>query len=1349
MGARDDAIARQKGFKNYYEYRNYLAQLQGYKNYNEQRKARKAAKAGNTALVKGTDRARFGIVEKPATRRAARQLAKAVPDGIASDGASMAVAWGFPRPSLAAHQDAFEEVYQHILETGEYRKQFGSMQGIAEKNNRALLAAQKRTLDSSLSSKDNLLGHVYRLGLQDGGATPEQITEVMRGLNADDDLLFRQEEFSYAVGKWATHIEERASQFDETYRKMGIYDASGKNEKKRFLKRARITAFKDRKGNQWQLESAEKFLTQKYLRETWELGFFRGLDFGNVAYVEVLDGPGCGVYNHNDPLKANGLVMTLEQARQHPSAHPFCVRRFVPTKNTPGNKRKSDDLQKMLEVPIEERIARAAEELSRGGGYAKAAVGVGAVAGVLGIATTEIAGRVLMGGTELAFEGTLADWMIEFVLQRAQLVMQKIQDLQARIISVFSQSAELKAMAKRLTDAAMDLRTQFPDFTQAQAEAYLAEQIHAEQLAWEMTGENVTSLATRRVIRKGAADELVTRKVVGDDWENWDKLHNLRVFASDRVEGGVKEVAELFEDQNIFIQALLNRVRPVGGKYGKFSLPKIDVREGAERATHRYARMTLNPNDMTHLHISARPNRDGTIRTVKNLRVNPNGLFRMGFTLDDRGVVTPNFSIVPKGPLRVYSKINRAPKEIKRREKIGEGVVRSWYEANPAAGRFNSMTTQVSLLTRWTDHADAMSVKFRLNLRQLGIYKAQHILEINPTKLRFMMAQEDWFTFVNYTINLRLKGFGLFDIKKSIRFDDRRLAITQLGLRNVDNDIRLLIDFYISSIRQAKEAGAVSTSGYITDAVRSLHDELKTSQRLDRLEELLQERGVYDQLANFRAFLDVHKGVLQSMADSELFEETREAVQATRTRIIEQRLEAARKAGIPPDAIRDDIGPAPDKFISWDMARWIYDMSQVEVQGRVNDLTNYLIAQRRQGVRPGEEIVGTVFRTPDPEDVRFFKEIMVERIEDVEEELLLKRPNLILAFLESDPKKIAKELGVKILDIQARKERLWDTSNKLLTTYTKLLPEKQREAMLLRLERMDMRREVFIPDGDYENTAGVLRWLGGSDDWKGFEPGKSYSSRKFGRPQIYETVDDTINSLGDHSKEITEFVIDGESTQTMKDSAIRLNGSYLVTGRSTMFKGSIYDFPPWYPDDVEVVNRVYLRQLNTEVDYNPLASTLNLMPQQQGEAHLFSHLALRQAHPDVADAATRLVHGIASDWDKTLLKEVADAAPVHHGFLYRSANLTDADIAALGRRSKLVEKAALYEPDTSEIGDVVIAAREVRGFNISPLSPSDAGRSRYFVNGELQVQEIREILDSDTGRKRTYIFVRWLRPTEL
>lgn len=49
-----------------------------------------------------------------------------------------------------------------------------------------------------------------------------------------------------------------------------------------------------------------------------------------IEWWEVMDGPGCGWSSHDDPRKADGMIVPLATAREHPTSHPNCRRSTSP-----------------------------------------------------------------------------------------------------------------------------------------------------------------------------------------------------------------------------------------------------------------------------------------------------------------------------------------------------------------------------------------------------------------------------------------------------------------------------------------------------------------------------------------------------------------------------------------------------------------------------------------------------------------------------------------------------------------------------------------------------------------------------------------------------------------------------------------------------------------------------------------------------------------------------------------------------------------------------------------------------------------------------------------------------------
>lgn len=51
---------------------------------------------------------------------------------------------------------------------------------------------------------------------------------------------------------------------------------------------------------------------------------------GRVEKVQIFDGDDCGWTSHDDPDGADGSIRTLDDAEEHPIAHPNCVRSWAP-----------------------------------------------------------------------------------------------------------------------------------------------------------------------------------------------------------------------------------------------------------------------------------------------------------------------------------------------------------------------------------------------------------------------------------------------------------------------------------------------------------------------------------------------------------------------------------------------------------------------------------------------------------------------------------------------------------------------------------------------------------------------------------------------------------------------------------------------------------------------------------------------------------------------------------------------------------------------------------------------------------------------------------------------------------
>lgn len=58
----------------------------------------------------------------------------------------------------------------------------------------------------------------------------------------------------------------------------------------------------------------------------YQEGMFNQAEALGVGWMEIMDGPGCGWTSHDDPRKADGLIVPLAEARLYPISHPNCRR---------------------------------------------------------------------------------------------------------------------------------------------------------------------------------------------------------------------------------------------------------------------------------------------------------------------------------------------------------------------------------------------------------------------------------------------------------------------------------------------------------------------------------------------------------------------------------------------------------------------------------------------------------------------------------------------------------------------------------------------------------------------------------------------------------------------------------------------------------------------------------------------------------------------------------------------------------------------------------------------------------------------------------------------------------------
>lgn len=475
----------------------------------------------------------------------------------------------------------------------------------------------------------------------------------------------------------------------------------------------------------------------------YSMGILRGGERTGVKAYRVSDGKGCGWTEHRDPRTADGMIVSVEDAIAHPIAHPHCQRTFDPIFNGPGSGKPK-------------RIAQ---------GVA-AAVGVGA-------ATAAGALAVKKGAELLAKHGDL--------LAGANPFVQFFDHAVARVIG-----------AQRMYfPSVVDLATGRPKVFTVQD---VADQV-AHDLDEFAAGREVSSM-TRQLF---GVTEVAERKVVGDAFLNWQDYYNYRFQNS--AAGSFSSLLDLAEVLTDTGAEFADFFPDLEGRFARFSLPRVG-KPGKKYAAARF--QLVDPNKLIRIRSTARMTENG-IKGVTGLNLNPNGLIRAGFFHDtETGLIIPRFRLVPKGPIRVSTRINRS----------GGRLVRgaNGEMTRVGKGRVTSATTELRVITKRIPAMNDIRFSMNLNLRALGIDSMSDLR--NLTAADFRRMRMDDMKFVSVATDMRLKGFNLADFSKVFRVS--RESITEL----IDNSA-FMADF-ARTIGPENITEAADLSRFLADTTRTM-----------------------------------------------------------------------------------------------------------------------------------------------------------------------------------------------------------------------------------------------------------------------------------------------------------------------------------------------------------------------------------------------------------------------------------------------------------------------------------------------------------------------------------------------
>jgi len=95
------------------------------------------------------------------------------------------------------------------------------------------------------------------------------------------------------------------------------------------LRSQSVAAIVYKDGSRHGLASYADMVVRTKTAEAYQIGGFNQAESHKVKFMEVMDGPNCGWTSHDDTTQANGMIVTLDEARAWPISHPNCRRTTI------------------------------------------------------------------------------------------------------------------------------------------------------------------------------------------------------------------------------------------------------------------------------------------------------------------------------------------------------------------------------------------------------------------------------------------------------------------------------------------------------------------------------------------------------------------------------------------------------------------------------------------------------------------------------------------------------------------------------------------------------------------------------------------------------------------------------------------------------------------------------------------------------------------------------------------------------------------------------------------------------------------------------------------------------------
>ena len=451
----------------------------------------------------------------------------------------------------------------------------------------------------------------------------------------------------------------------------------------KWMRDHRVRGIRYRDGRKMDLNRHESMAIKTVRGRAYNLGRIAAIEQSGERFVEVFDGPGCGWTSHHDPDIANGKVVTIEEARANPIAHPSCQRQFHPTKKTPPEKDKGSKTKTALKAAAAVGAVVAAAEASNL-----------AVRAVQAAARSETLGRMQ---DELLRKGMETRDPRAFALEhridlfRQSWTQKESRDTDAMIFHLynerqhgFSEVLNKQLLATGTEGVPFSMASFRPELMATGAQGSVAKMANA---ATEFADTLPRAARLAASVPQRIDDLTHDVFLLSEAWaKGYLEYHHIPSKVRHVLGATEGQLADRF---SLFARMLKNqRIREMGAqefrnlisyeqrvkKYqqiemfsgtpaqsaAKFNWSKWGPRVRVDITEWLRTKSTMTPTGMIKsLTVAPRRAVRGTIRMFQDgniggsLSLVPKGIFRALVEVDDLGRVTGNVRLVPGGPIRV------------------------------------------------------------------------------------------------------------------------------------------------------------------------------------------------------------------------------------------------------------------------------------------------------------------------------------------------------------------------------------------------------------------------------------------------------------------------------------------------------------------------------------------------------------------------------------------------------------------------------------------------------------------------------------------------------------------------